>query len=77
LARLRGAQPESIPAKLDFLERPLMWGALFLVSAWMLHRSGVFLDYIFPIIGLELARVTRERKVSRLFTRIFRWALRA
>ncbi|HEU4740494.1 MAG TPA: CHASE2 domain-containing protein [Meiothermus sp.] len=77
LARLRGAQPESVPAKLDFLERPLMWGALFLVSAWMLHRSGVFLDYIFPIIGLELARVTRERKVSRLFTRIFRWALRA
>lgn len=76
-ARMRGVKPSAQEPRLNFLERPLMWTSFFLISAWMLHRSGLFLDYIFPIVGLELSRITRERKAYQLFSRVFRWALRS
>ncbi len=76
LARLRRRKPNLEPAKANFLERPLMWTMLFATSAILLHQSGLFMDYFFPILGLELGRVTKDRKLYSLFSRVFKWALR-
>ena len=76
LAGLRPTQKVG-GTRLNFLERPLMWFSLFTASALMLHQWGLFLDFVFPILSLELARIARERKAASLLTRLFRWAMRS
>lgn len=77
LARLSSSWKTGASGKLNFLERPLMWLSLFSASAVMLHRSGLFLDFVFPILSLELARIVREKKTTSLLTRLFRWVIRS
>jgi CHASE2 domain-containing sensor protein len=69
--------PQRPEGYLGSLERPIMWGSLFGMGAVLLHRSGLFLDYIFPIVGLELARMLQGGRVSKLASRIYKWVMRA
>jgi CHASE2 domain-containing sensor protein len=60
----------------NILERPLIWLSLFVVAAICLHQFGIFVDFAFPILALELARFLNERKLRDIATRAFNWGLR-
>ena len=60
----------------NFLERPLIWMALFVIAAVMLHEYGLFVDFAFPILALELARLVTGRNVQALAGRMVKWGLR-
>jgi CHASE2 domain-containing sensor protein len=60
----------------NILERPLIWLSLFFVAAICLHQFGIFVDFAFPILALELARFLHERKLRDIATKAFNWSLR-
>lgn len=60
----------------NFLERPVIWTSLFVISALTLHNSGVFVDFAFPILALELARTLEHHKLPQVAGRVLRWGLR-
>jgi CHASE2 domain-containing sensor protein len=60
----------------NFLERPVIWLSLFTVAAICLHQFGVFVDFAFPILALELARFLHERKLRDIATKALNWGLR-
>jgi CHASE2 domain-containing sensor protein len=60
----------------NFLERPVIWLSLFVVAAVCLHQFGIFVDFAFPILALELARFLHERKLRDIATKAFNWSLR-
>ena len=60
----------------NFLERPVIWISLFVISALTLRNSGVFVDFAFPILALELARTLEHHKVPQVAGRVLRWGLR-
>ena len=60
----------------NILERPLIWLSLFVVAAICLHQFGIFVDFAFPILALELARFLHERKLRDIATKAFNWSLR-
>jgi CHASE2 domain-containing sensor protein len=70
---------EGKPAEIkleNFLERPVIWLSLFVVAAICLHQFGIFVDFAFPILALELARFLHERKLRDIATKAFNWGLR-
>jgi CHASE2 domain-containing sensor protein len=73
----RKRDPDAADTKLEnFLERPVIWFSLFVIAALTLHQSGIFVDFAFPILALELARVLEKRRVPMVATRVLRWGLR-
>jgi CHASE2 domain-containing sensor protein len=71
---LHGKAPE---VKLEnILERPVIWLSLFIVAAICLHQFGIFVDFAFPILALELARFLHERKLRDIATKALNWGLR-
>jgi CHASE2 domain-containing sensor protein len=60
----------------NFLERPVIWLSLFVVAAICLHQFGIFVDFAFPILALELARFLHERKLRDIATKALNWGLR-
>lgn len=60
----------------NFLERPVIWGSLFVISVFTLHSSGVFVDFAFPILALELARTLEHHKLPLVAQRVLNWGLR-
>jgi CHASE2 domain-containing sensor protein len=60
----------------NFLERPVIWLSLFVVAAICLHQFGVFVDFAFPILALELARFLHERKLRDIASKALNWGLR-
>ncbi len=60
----------------NVFERPFIWVSLFAIGSFMLHRYGLFMDYAFPILGLELARQIYQLKLQDLGTRLLKWGLR-
>ena len=60
----------------NILERPLIWLSLFVVAAICLHQFGIFVDFAFPILALELARFLYERKLRDIASKAFNWSLR-
>jgi CHASE2 domain-containing sensor protein len=60
----------------NILERPVIWLSLFLVAAICLHQFGIFVDFAFPILALELARFLHERKLRDIATKALNWGLR-
>jgi CHASE2 domain-containing sensor protein len=60
----------------NILERPVIWLSLFTVAAICLHQFGIFVDFAFPILALELARFLHERKLRDIATKAFNWSLR-
>ncbi len=60
----------------NILERPVIWLSLFVVAAICLHQFGIFVDFAFPILALELARFLHERKLRDIATKAFNWSLR-
>jgi CHASE2 domain-containing sensor protein len=60
----------------NFLERPVIWGSLFVISVFTLHNAGVFVDFAFPILALELARTLMHHKLPQVAQRVLNWGLR-
>ena len=60
----------------NILERPVIWLSLFTVAAICLHQFGIFVDFAFPILALELARFLHERKLRDIATKALNWSLR-
>jgi CHASE2 domain-containing sensor protein len=60
----------------NILERPLIWLSLFFVAAICLHQFGIFVDFAFPILALELARFLHERKLRDIAAKALNWGLR-
>ena len=60
----------------NILERPLIWLSLFVVAAICLHQFGIFVDFAFPILALELARFLHERKLRDIAAKALNWGLR-
>jgi CHASE2 domain-containing sensor protein len=60
----------------NFLERPVIWGSLFVVTYFTLHNAGVFVDFAFPILALELARTLMHHKLPQVAQRVLNWGLR-
>jgi CHASE2 domain-containing sensor protein len=76
--RLKPDQDGKAPeVKLEnILERPLIWLSLFSVAAICLHQFGIFVDFAFPILALELARFLHERKLRDIAAKALNWGLR-
>ena len=60
----------------NILERPVIWLSLFFVAAICLHQFGIFVDFAFPILALELARFLHERKLRDIAAKALNWGLR-
>jgi CHASE2 domain-containing sensor protein len=79
LERRMKLDDEGKPAEVkleNFLERPMIWLSLFVVAAICLHQFGIFVDFAFPILALELARFLHERKLRDIATKALNWSLR-
>jgi CHASE2 domain-containing sensor protein len=75
--RRNPALEEKDDVKLEnFLERPVIWGSLFVVSVFTLHNAGVFVDFAFPILALELARTLMHHRLPQMAQRVLNWGLR-
>ncbi len=60
----------------NIFERPVIWLSLFFVAAICLHQFGIFVDFAFPILALELARFLHERKLRDIAAKALNWGLR-
>ncbi len=60
----------------NFLERPVIWTSLFVISVFTLHNAGVFVDFAFPILALEIARTLEHHKLPQVAQRVLNWGLR-